>query len=275
MTRQNDSRFSRYAARRYAARLAPVPCGTSQSSTAGHWIHHIRNAIVVVREHFNDQWIHPMKTLQLCVVLLAATLPNTLLQAEDGPAKERLFDGRTFDGWQGDVGKTWRIENGTLTAGSHDAEAPRNEFLSTTAIYKNFDLSVKFKVIGDHKINAGIQFRTKRIPDHHEVSGFQADISPTYDGHLYDESRRRKFLAEPDEATRKKAQAAVAEDGWNIYRIRAEGNRIQLWFNGVPTVDYTETDEKIELSGIVAIQIHGGMKGTISYKDLIIYRLPD
>lgn len=216
-----------------------------------------------------------MKYLRLFAFLLLAMLVVSSVMAEEIAEEVQLFDGQSFDGWEGDIEDTWRIENGTLTAGSLEKEAARNEFLSTKQVFRNFDLKLKYKIIGDHKINAGVQFRTKRIPDHHEVIGFQADISPAFDGNLYDESRRRKFLAKPQETLRKKAQAAVGADGWNTYRILAVGNRIQLWLNGVQTVDYTETDESIEKSGIIAIQIHGGMKGTVSFKDLVLRPLAD
>ena len=216
-----------------------------------------------------------MKYLRLFAFLLLAMLVVSSVMAEEIAEEVQLFDGQSFDGWEGDIEDTWRIENGTLTAGSLEKEAARNEFLSTKQVFRNFDLKLKYKIIGDHKINAGVQFRTKRIPDHHEVIGFQADISPAFDGNLYDESRRRKFLAKPQETLRKKAQAAVGADGWNTYRILAEGNRIQIWLNGVQTVDYTETDESIEKSGIIAIQIHGGMKGTVSFKDLVLRPLAD
>ena len=64
--------------------------------------------------------------------------------------------------------------------------------------YGNFELKVTFKLIGDKaKANAGVQFRTKRIPNHHEVSGYQADVGQDYWGALYDESRRNKVLASP------------------------------------------------------------------------------
>ena len=216
-----------------------------------------------------------MKYLRLFAFLLLAMLVVSSVMAEEIAEEVQLFDGQSFDGWEGDIEDTWRIENGTLTAGSLEKVAARNEFLSTKQVFRNFDLKLKYKIIGDHKINAGVQFRTKRIPDHHEVIGFQADISPAFDGNLYDESRRRKFLAKPQETLRKKAQAAVGADGWNSYRILAVGNRIQLWLNGVQTVDYTETDESIEKSGIIAIQIHGGMKGTVSFKDLVLRPLAD
>src|SRR5687768_14238223 len=108
-----------------------------------------------------------------------------------------LFDGRTFAGWEGDTRQTWRIDAGTITAGALDQPAPRNEFLTTTREFTNFDLRVKFKIQGTAALNAGVQFRTKRIPNHHEVSGYQADIGPGVDGHLYDESRRNRMLATP------------------------------------------------------------------------------
>src|SRR5690606_22580560 len=59
------------------------------------------------------------------------------------------------------------------------------------------------------------------------------------------------------------------------YRIRAVGNRIELRLNGVQTVDYVEKDENIATSGIIALQIHGGMKGIIYYKELEILELPE
>ena len=190
------------------------------------------------------------------------------------PMRQSLFDGKTFEGWEGDINHTWRIENGTITAGSHEVAAPRNEFLATTRTFENFDLRLKFKVDGRENINAGVQFRTARIPNHHEVSGYQADIGPDVDGHLYDESRRRRMLATPDPNTLRKAQSATPANGWQTYRIRASGDRIQLWLNGVKTIDYREQDLNIATSGVIALQVHGGMRGTVSYKDIEIIELP-
>lgn len=211
----------------------------------------------------------------IVVTLLStySSIGNPPLQAADDKPVS-LFDGESFDGWEGDTEKTWRIEDGTITAGSLDAAAPQNEFLSTAAEYENFELRLKFRIDGDHNVNAGVQFRTRRIPDHHEVIGYQADIGEGVDGHLYDESRRRRMLASPESDTLAEARAAVSDDGWQTYRIRAEGDRIQLWLNGVQTVDYVEEDEEIERTGIIAVQIHGGMRAVISYRDIEIEELP-
>ena len=185
-----------------------------------------------------------------------------------------LFDGRTFTGWEGDTNHTWRIEAGTITAGSLDQAAPRNEFLATTREFTNFELRVKFKIQGTEALNAGVQFRTQRIPNHHEVSGYQADIGPGVDGHLYDESRRNRMLATPTKSAVERALSAVGPDGWHEYRISAINQRILLWLNGVQMIEYAENDPAIPRSGVIALQIHGGMKGTIAYKDIRIDELP-
>ncbi len=206
-----------------------------------------------------------MKSRSLILALLFA---SQLAEAE--PVS--LFDGKTFAGWEGDTTKTWRIENGEIIAGDVTKQQPRNEFLATVKRYENFELRLKLKLSGTEGfVNAGVQFRTERIPNHHEVSGFQADFGAGYDGALYDESRRNKVLAKPDAETLAKASKPGE---WNDYRIRVEGDHIQLWLNGVPTVDYTETDPKIAKSGIIALQIHGNAKSEVRYKDIAIEELP-
>jgi hypothetical protein len=179
-----------------------------------------------------------------------------------------LFDGKTFAGWEGDTKDTWRIEDGVIVGGSLEQKVPRNEFLCTTRTYGNFELKVTFKMLGERdKANAGVQFRTKRIPNHHEVIGYQADVGQGYWGALYDESRRKRLLARPDE---KLLEKIVKHDDWNEYTIRCEGPRIRLWLNGTLTVDYTEEDEKIERTGIIGLQVHGGGKTKVFYKDIRI-----
>lgn len=182
-----------------------------------------------------------------------------------------LFNGKDFTGWEGDTARTWRVEDGAIVAGSLETTVSRNEFLCTTQTYRDFELKVKFKLVGDPaRANAGIQFRTKRIPNHHEVSGYQADVGQKYWGALYDESRRKKVLAQPDAATLKDV---VKPDDWNEYTIRCEGPRIRLWLNGKLTVDYTEKEKDIDRDGVIGLQIHGGAKAKALYKDIRIVEL--
>lgn len=210
--------------------------------------------------------------LVVAMIVLSVRVATT-----DSPAcaadPTQLFDGKTFAGWNGDTKDTWRIENGEIVAGSPDKAAQRNEFLATDREFENFELKLEYRMDCTAGCNAGVQFRSQRVPNHHEVSGYQADIAPGITAGLYDESRRRRMLALPPKEQQDKA-LALAMDGWNQYAIRAEGRRIRLSINGVLLLDYTEEDRSIPLKGMIALQIHGGLKGTIRYRNLRITELP-
>jgi Domain of Unknown Function (DUF1080) len=203
--------------------------------------------------------------------VLAALLVSSFAFAAD-PVP--LFDGKTFDGWEGDTKSTWRIEEGALMAGSLERKQPRNEFLCTKENYGDFELTLEFKLIGvpgSGFINGGVQIRSERHTDGVEMVGYQADIGdPKYWGALYDESRRRKILSEVDMI---KVEPVLKRDGWNTYTIRCEGPHIQLFINGLQTVDYTEDDKSIPLTGKIAVQIHGGANSVVGYRKLMLKRL--
>jgi hypothetical protein len=207
--------------------------------------------------------------LCLCVMLPWAA---AMMSAQPARKPVPLFDGKTFQGWEGDTQKTWRIENGALLGGSLAETVPRNDFLCTTRSFANFILRLKFKLEGTEGfINGGVQFRSQRLKDPaHEMTGYQADLGDKYWASLYDESRRNKTLAKPDESL--VAQLLKPGD-WNDYEIRAEGRRIRLFLNGRQTVDYTEPDETIPQSGLIGLQVHGGGKARVSYRDITILDL--
>lgn len=205
------------------------------------------------------------------VLMLIPLLPmqsptNTDQSTEQGTV---LFNGTNFEGWNGDT-SVFRIEDGAIVGGQLKEKIPHNYFLEYDKAYADFELTLEFKLIGE-QTNAGIQIRSKRIPDHHEMIGYQADLGQKYWGALYDESRRRKMLQRPELAEVKKV---LKVEQWNKYRIRCEGPRIQLWINDLQTVDYTEQDAKIPLAGKIAVQIHGGPPGEAWYRNLKIRKLP-
>ncbi len=189
------------------------------------------------------------------------------------PAAGRpIFDGKTFNGWQGDTLQTWRIEKGAIIGGSLQKEVPHNEFLSTRKSYKNFDLQLEFKLQGTGFVNAGVQFHSQRLSKPaYEMIGYQADLGDGYWASLYDESRRNKTLVKADSLAISKV---LKRNEWNRYRVRAEGGRIQIWLNDLQTVDYKEPDKSIAQQGLIALQIHGGGKAQVSYRNLIITELP-
>jgi len=200
--------------------------------------------------------------LALCLLITAAAVG----QQESG--FDRLFDGQSFAGWDGDP-TAFRIEDGSIVGGNVRERTPHNYFLQYETAFDDFELRLQFRLVGE-STNAGIQFRSERIPDHHEMIGYQADLGQSYWGCLYDESRRRKILKSPDPQELSKV---LRRDGWNNYRILCQGRRIQLWINDLRTVDYTEQDKDIRLTGRIALQIHGGPPGEAWYRNIRLRKL--
>lgn len=205
----------------------------------------------------------------LLLPIFAGTVATAL--AEPVP----LFDGKTFEGWKGDTARTWRIVDGAFVGGSLTEKVPHNEFLATTKRFKDFELTLKFKIVGTEGfVNGGVQVRSAHAEEPaYEMVGYQADLGdPTYWGCLYDESRRRKMLATADA---EKVNTVLNRGDWNDYRIRCEGPRIRIWINGLQTIDYTEPDPAIAaLDGHIAVQVHGNGKTEASYKEIKIEELP-
>ena len=180
-----------------------------------------------------------------------------------------LFDGKTFDGWDGN-NPYFRIEEGSIIAGTLDSIIPQNEFLCTEEVFTDFELSLEAKLIGEGN-NAGVQFRTERIPNNHEVIGYQYDIgfmrsTPLW-ASLYDESRRKRFLLRADSS---RIVSLLRPEGWNKLKLRCEGNKISFWFNDEAVLEYIEQEPGVASSGKVCVQIHSGAPSEAYYRNIEI-----
>ena len=187
--------------------------------------------------------------------------------AQSAVAQERwtsLFDGETLAGWEGST-DYFRVENGVIVGGTVEADIPQNEFLCLEGEHDDFELELDFRL--DEGVNSGVQIRSQRIPNSHETIGYQADLGDGYWGAIYDESRRNRVLIAPEEGV---IEGTLDPLGWNRYRIRAEGPRIQLFINETPTVDYTEPEADIVQEGRICLQIHRGPAGEVRFRDIRI-----
>lgn len=207
--------------------------------------------------------VPPMRPWISC--LIACCAAASMLAA---PSKVRLFDGKSFHGWDGDTNQTFHVRDGMIVGGTFARMQPRNEFLATTSRFTNFVLRAKFKLTGTEGfVNSGIQFRSERVPNDSEMKGYQADIGEGWFGTLYDESRRNQPMAKPSEAS---VKTAVKLGDWNDYEVRCEGPHIVLKINGVLMVDYTEADASIPQHGRIGLQVHGGGRTEVFFKDLFL-----
>lgn len=203
----------------------------------------------------------------ITIVLLCLRCGN-----EAGEEFTSIFDGETWAGWEGSK-DFFRIEDRAIVAGALDRKIPKNQFLCTEEVYGDFELRVKVRFTSTEN-NAGIQFRTKRIPNDHEVIGYQADIGFLNDrplwGSLYDESRRNLFLLQADPNV---VRSVVKVDDWNDYRILCVGKEVTLWLNDTLVLEYEEFEEGIDTEGVICVQIHSGVPAEAWYKDIEIRRL--
>lgn len=211
--------------------------------------------------------------------------------------EEQLFNGKDLSGWEGNE-KFWSVEDGAIT-GATTAENPTKT--NTFLIWKggnpaDFTLTAKYRMIpGDEKnyVNSGIQYRSTVInPEKFIVGGYQADLEygDKFSGILYEE-RGRGILAKSGQVVEitqgdnpkkpsievvghatafEDIQAAIEKDGWNEYRIVAEGNRVQHFINGKLTIDVTDKTSEAPKMGVIALQLHAGSPMKIQFKDLIL-----
>jgi hypothetical protein len=90
------------------------------------------------------------------------------------------------------------------------------------------------------------------------VHGPQVEIEtdPGEAGYIYSEGTGRGWIS-PSQ----KQRGVFKNDGWNSYRVLAEGDRIQTWINGTHIEDL-ETPPVEPLKGFIGLQVHG-IKKTI------------
>jgi 3-keto-disaccharide hydrolase len=197
--------------------------------------------------------------LRRCVAIASG------LAAACRPAHEArpvpLFNGQDLTGWEGDP-LLWLVENGVIVGRSPGIDY--NDFLVTTASFTNFILRLQVQLV-DNIGNSGIQFRSERVRGSMEMIGYQADIGEQYWASLYDESRRRETLAAPDPAL---LDSVLRPGDWNDYEIHANGPRLQLKLNGETTVDYTEPESDMALSGRIGLQIHSGPAMEVRFRNI-------
>jgi hypothetical protein len=232
-----------------------------------------RNRIAPERSPVNQRFVRLLPAVLIVIAIAAlARMWRARNEAQASPSAAPveegfvpLFDGQSLAGWEGDD-KLWKAEGEMIVGDSPGIK--QNAFLATTKSFGDFELRLEFR-LRKGEGNSGIQFRSQRVAESSEVSGYQADIGEKYWGCLYDESRRNKVLVQaPAELER-----ALDKGGWNSYVIRAVGNRIVLSLDGITTVIYRENDPAIAREGIIALQVHAGGPLRVEFRRLRIKEL--
>jgi hypothetical protein len=155
----------------------------------------------------------------------------------------RLFDGRSLDGWSRLGDANWRVENGLATA-----DLGGISFLVSRESYRDFELRAEFRVSAD--ANSGIFLRCQdpaaiTADNGYEVNIFDRRPDPTYGtGAIVNVAPVTPPLPR-------------AGEGWNVMRIRAQGDRFDVALNGRATVNGARDGRYRE--GPIALQYGAGI----------------
>jgi hypothetical protein len=210
----------------------------------------------------------------------------------DDSGFEKIFDGKTLDGWEGDP-KYWRVENGAMVGEiTPETIVKYNTFLIWRGgATKDFELKVEYRITASG--NSGVNYRSVELPGvKHVLKGYQADIDGgnRYTGQNYEE-RGRTFNAMRGQITRilpgKKAEvigtlgdaaalAAFIKSGdWNEYHLIGRGNTLVHILNGhVMSVVIDDDPDNRKLDGLLGVQVHVGPPMKVEYRNWRLKRLP-
>ena len=202
--------------------------------------------------------------LILALIVLAGTVliaqEKTKLPGEDWIS---LFNGTDLTGWTRIGHESWTVENGVIHG---KGLTPAYGYLETNKDYKDFQLSLRFKCVGDG--NSGVFFHTGFKPGSVDTTqGMQFEIDCTmmhHTGGVYGEDGRGWVVWPAPEN-----ESVVRMDDWNDYLVEVVGNRYKSRLNGVTMVDFTDPHPS-SFDGRIALQLHAGGKGNMEFKDLWI-----
>jgi len=170
--------------------------------------------------------------LSLLLVFAGSNIANAQTKGE----YESLFDGKTLNGWRmaqqdSAPGASWSVENDVI---SFDPDKEHGTDIITTRSFKDFDLSVDFKV--SEGGNSGIKYfllpntnlgcEYQIIDDSRHPDAKLGVKGNRVTGALYD-------LFHPDP---EKPYKGAGE--WNTARIVSKDNHVEHWLNGTKILEY-------------------------------------
>ena len=197
--------------------------------------------------------------------LLALMLALTAPHSASAQTWQPLFNGQDLTGWHTQPGGNWTVNDGVILGTCQKSE-PRHGLLVTDKTYDNFILRAKFRVTEG---NSGLYFRAAETDTNVAVRGFQAEVDGTAAvGGLY-ETAMRGWVSKPDPQL---ISSLVQHGDCVQMTVTAIGEDITVSLNGT-TVTTLSGDSKSLKSGHIALQLHGGMKMHVEFRDIAILEL--
>jgi hypothetical protein len=214
--------------------------------------------------------------------------PETI--AGDEPGFQRIFDGKTLDGWEGNPAY-WRVENGSIVGEITPATVIKS---NTFVIWrggkpKDFELKLEYRITAEG--NSGVNYRSAVVPDpvtagnKFAMRGYQCDLDgrKMYPGNNYEE-KGRLFLAVRGQMTHivggrvpvllstiadTDELARTITDDWNAIHLIVRGNILTHILNGrVMTVVIDDDAPNRPADGLIGMQVHAGPPMKVEYRNI-------
>ncbi len=220
------------------------------------------------------QWFDKYKD-QDNIPQLKDMLLNTDPEPELVEGFTSMFNGKDLSGWTPRGGTCrFEVKDGAVV-GTCVPESNSTYLCTEKNDYRDFIFTcdMKWEVNG----NSGVMFRAqqKGAGDSVTVFGPQAEMEGItgdryWNGGIYGQSCGGYFY--PLWLTEHKAaRAALDRTGWNRLTIKAQGNVVKTWVNGVPAAHWV--DDGTYATGFFGLQIHKGKAGTVLWKNVRIQEL--
>jgi hypothetical protein len=237
----------------------------------------------------------------VAVTLLALVISIPIALADDSSdgGWVAVFDGKTLDGWKGDL-KYWRVEDGAITGETtKDNPSKTGTFLIWAGgTVQDFELTCMARITGG---NSGIEYRARDEKGDLQLAGYQFDFGPgeSHNGKLYEDGTKsrpgRAGLAYPGQnviirapkekqvvgnfGDAEKLKKGIDEGKWIQIKIIARGNHFIHKLDGETVVEAIDEDAKNRTldAGLIGLQIHGGNTSAdgmkVQFKDIKLKKL--
>ncbi|WP_405997618.1 ThuA domain-containing protein [Streptomyces sp. NBC_00829] len=176
-----------------------------------------------------------------------------------------IFNGRTLDGWkQAGPGKF------TVADGELRTEGGMGMLWYQAKELTSYSVTLDWKLAGDDNSGVFVGFPASDDPWSAVNNGYEVQIDAT------DAPERTTGSVYGFQSADLKARDRVLRPPgqWNSYELRVQGERLQIFLNGVKINDFTNTDPARSLKdGYIGIQNHGA-DDQVSFRNIQLRELP-
>lgn len=200
--------------------------------------------------------------------------------AVDGPGAIDLLAGGTLDAWK-IPSDLWHFANAAMVASTGTEKLDLPEWTYTKERFGDFTFTCELKLTGDDRRNTGIYFRANPFlfegyKTFEAPSGYEFDAGKprtgknNFWGSLGDWYARKTLRIFADQTN---INQAYRPEDWNRMTIRARGNRLEYWLNGIKIMDFIDPDPKGSREGFIGLQIHDGSVMKMKYRNIRVLPL--